>query len=91
MPGHHISCYLFISGFASSLILNSDQCSWHDVLRQFPPIQSPENNSTYVLEVLVLLLELGVDLHQSLLGLIQIVLDGLDLLLQRAGLLLTLS
>lgn len=47
-------------------------------------------NGTHVLQSLVLLLKLGIDLHEALLGLIQIVFNGLDLLLQGAGLLLSL-
>lgn len=45
---------------------------------------------THVLKALVLLIQLGVDLQESLLGLIQIVLNGLDLLLQTTSLLLSL-
>lgn len=43
--------------------------------------------STHVLKSLVLLLQLSVDLHEGLLGLVKFILDGLDLLLQGTGLL----
>lgn len=47
--------------------------------------------STYVLQSLLFLLELAIDLHEGLLGLIKLVLDGLDLLLELSGLLLGLQ
>ena len=47
--------------------------------------------STHVLESLFLLLKLGVDLHEGLLGLIQVVLNGLDLLLELPRLFLGLG
>ena len=45
----------------------------------------------YILQSLVLLLELGVGRGQVLLHLIQFVLNGLDFLLQRSNLLLRLN
>lgn len=46
---------------------------------------------THILQSLLFLLELAIDLHEGLLGLIKLVLDGLDLLLELSGLLLGLQ
>lgn len=46
---------------------------------------------THILQSLLFLLELAIDLHEGLLGLIKLVLDGLNLLLELSGLLLGLQ
>lgn len=46
--------------------------------------------STYILQSLVLLFQLRVDLHESLLRLVKLILDGLDLLLKGTSLFLGL-
>lgn len=54
---------------------------------------SGNNNNvslTYILQSLVLLLQFRVDLHEGLLSLVKLVLDGLDLLLESASLFLSL-
>jgi len=46
--------------------------------------------STYILQSLVFLLQFRVDLHKSLLSLVKLVLDGLDLLLKSTSFFLSL-
>lgn len=46
--------------------------------------------STYILKCLLLLLEFAVDLHEGLLRLVEVILNGLDLLLECPGLFFSL-